>query len=281
MMPRHLILSPVTLDQGISREKESLQTIAVAVGKISELIEDDAALLVLTKLLIDFLLEWEWDDESKNGLLNQIYGMLCNLFQKQDYYVKIDLSGVGEDKYERHPVTELMQSSQLWERWANEAGKLLSHHNMAVDDGVFCIGIPCEEDLADGEGRCNHQSYPRGSGFPIIGRDDLFETLDDAFLWDVNRQEYQRREIRIRHIERNYKLLGAEEIRSPGKTAGSHSKVKFPPGKGSWTLDLNHDPVLQKHLAELSRISGYPLHVMKYILIEGKKPEKKLRFVAK
>jgi hypothetical protein len=76
--------------------------------------------------------------------------------------------------------------------------------------------------------------------------------------------------------KKNVTVIGASHVDDPRGGGGSHYIVNFP-GKRPWPLDKNHDPVVPGYLDQLTTITGYPLLVVKYALIEGALPEKRCR----
>ena len=68
--------------------------------------------------------------------------------------------------------------------------------------------------------------------------------------------------------------IGASAVENP--TRGSHYKVRFP-GRRSWVLDRNEDPLKDTFIKELVPITGYPFEVIKSALLYGDLPARTLR----
>jgi hypothetical protein len=78
----------------------------------------------------------------------------------------------------------------------------------------------------------------------------------------------------IHDVQLNYKSIGAIKIEEADRD--SHSKVIFP-RKRAWTLDINVDPIPERFLKELIEITGLPNQVIRYGLLFGQLPIKRLR----
>ncbi len=109
------------------------------------------------------------------------------------------------------------------------------------------------------------------SAFPLVGPADL-DALDDAFDWELPADLHQRGvtfDEAYRHVEM---IVGRVE-----KPKGSsHYQVRFE-GERSWPLDFNFDRIPDRVIKELQPITGYPFEVIKYVLLFGAWPKRKLR----
>jgi hypothetical protein len=185
---------------------------------------------------------------------------------------------IGTRSYTQHPVPENCRTAQgLEEIWADELGKLVVLHDEHGRNGEYFIGIACEKAFA-GDSIGRYENHECSRFFPLVGpeRCDCREStslLTDAFERQVP-SNYTQTGVSFAAAKKNCFVLGASEVRRPRR--GSHYKVKFR-GDRSWTLDANHDPVLERHLKELEQITGHRLETIIYALREGELPPRRLR----
>jgi hypothetical protein len=264
--------TPIILDHSFPRSDNELRTVAVALGEIIECIKKEEADLLLTDLLCmpcsdDFI---GWQHYSKNmPLLLDVRKAICQWFLKpHSGLVKIDTSAISCDQ--PHPIPQSCNQCQVLDFWSDELGKVLHLHDLRQRTG-YHIGIACESAFSGGElGR--YQGQPSGRYFPLVGPEDI-QRLEKAYEWNVD-CNIHRQHVRIREFEKNYILLGGIEIIS--SSSGSHDRVQFKNG-ASWTLDRNYDPILDQYLSQVENITGYPLNVIKHVLINGVMPDKLLK----
>lgn len=264
-MPSLICASPVILDRSFPRSSYELQIVKDALGDIQYLLENDVAHVILTNGLREIVESYDWTENTTF----EIYRLLDQWFlQKHSGLIEIDVSDVEE--YVPHPLPKGCNGKGKAIYWADEVGRILVIHDRCCKSADFFIGIICEKAFA-GDSPEEYEN-PRGlRTFPLVGPENI-NKLADAYEsnWQLPRGMVNRK-VRIVDIKRNYKLIGAESIENP--KGDSHAKVKFEDG-GEWTLDLNIDPVSEEHLPGLARVSGYPVKVIKYTLINGQLPRK-------
>lgn len=267
-MPPLICASPVILDQSFPRSDYELQIVKDALGEIQYLLEKDFAHVIVTNELREIVESYDWT-ENKTF---EIYRLLDQWFlQKHSRLIEIDVSEIRD--YSPHPIPKGCNEKGLTILWADEVGKILVIHDRCCTSGQFFVGIICEKACA-GDSLGEYENDCGLRTFPLVGPEDI-NKLDDAYdsKWQLPRGSVKRK-IKITDIQRNYKAIGAESIEKP--KGDSHAKVKFKDGR-EWTLDLNIDPVSEDHLPGLAAVSGYPLNVIKYALVNGELPRRILR----
>lgn len=267
-MPPLICASPVILDQSFPRSNYELQIVKDALGEIQYLLENDFAHVILTNELREIVECYDWA-ESKTF---EIYKLLDQWFlQKHSSLIEIDVSDIKD--YLPHPIPKGCDEKGLTIFWADEVGKILVIHDRCCASGQFFIGVTCEKAFA-GDSLGEYENPGGLRTLPLVGSEDISK-LADAYdsKWQLPRGSVKKK-VEIADIQRNYKAIGAESIEKP--KGGSHAKVKFKDGR-EWTLDVNIDPVSEDYLPGLAVVSGYPLNVIKYTLVNGQLPRKILR----
>lgn len=269
--------SPVMLDQTFPRDDDQLMEVGIALGEIQEYLETDQVLLVKTEILGDFVKNIESERLGANPLLGIISNLLTDYYLKSpEFFVDVEsyLSEIPADVYNPHPVPQGTEEEYMVELWAEEVGKLLYLHDLCCKKKEFFIGIACELAFADGEGcECQYAGSSNDRRFPLVGPDDLSK-LADAYEWNTDRNIHNKK-VTFKQIEKNYSKVGAIKM-EPAK--GSHYKLVFEEGKGSWTFPRKKkEPIGDGILGQLKEKTGYPLNVIKTALIDGELPEQTLK----
>jgi hypothetical protein len=271
-MPPLISATPAILDHSFPRNEDELRIVAVALGEIQLLLQDDSIHLIITQVLGDLIREFDWTPSRRFSLLNDVYRLLAQLFlQPHDRLVSINTTVI--DSASPHPILEGLSSQGLVEIWADELGKVLQLHDRCCNRGEFFIGIACERAFA-GMDKGTYGAGVTTRAFPIVGPSDL-STLADAYEWVIPEGAH-RKQVSFRDAKRNCRLIGAIAVDSP--QGDSHFKVRFP-GSRPWTLDPNDDPIPEPYLRELVDITGLPLGAIKAALADGIEPERRLRLV--
>jgi len=270
-VPPLLCPSPLILDQSRQRDAAELKRIAIALGTIAEMVSDDRARVLLTPVLRDVVREFAGQPWKYHDLLQDIFRLLSQWFlQKHDGLVELDPSSVTG--HVPHPVPAGC-AGELVMFWADEMGKLLIAHDECGPRRGFSIGIACDKGFA-GE---QIGEYGLGSAgqrtFPLVDPSTAGSLLD-AYEWDYDRN-VQNKKVTIQAAKSNCFVLGCTRVLQPRRD--SHCKFIFP-GKRSWTLSVNDDPVPIAYLQELCSITGYPLKVIRHALVTGSLPRRKLSF---
>jgi hypothetical protein len=242
-MPPLLCGSPCILDQSFPRSTHELETVIDALGAIEECVQENLAHLLLTDTLAELTETFDWNRTKDYPLLIDIYRLLAIWFlQPHERLVRIRTDGVRE--YVRHPVPEGVDDKGLAEFWAEELGKLLVLHDRCAEDDRYFIGIACERAFAGGEINKYIEPLPTRY-FPLVGPGGIGQ-LSDAFVWEGVPKNAKDRWVSVADARKRLFLLGAKAIESPER--GSHYRVTFP-GRRSWVLDSNCDPVPDTFLA--------------------------------
>jgi hypothetical protein len=107
---------------------------------------------------------------------------------------------------------------------------------------------------------------------PLVGPSNLPD-LADAYEWEVE-PNLRNIPVRFSDVIANHRAIGAYDVEPP--SGGSHYILKLP-GARRWPVDKNHEQVQARFLRQLVLITGLPLLVVKYALINGHLPAKRLR----
>ncbi len=272
-MPPLICCSPVILDQSFPRNRLELNQVVDTLAKISEQIKCDEVHLILTPQLAELVENFDWNVREEYTILLEIYRLLHQWFlQQHESLISLDLSDIT--RYYAHPIPEGCQSQGLIDFWSDEVGKLLSKHDRHCLNNKFFIGIACESAYCTGHSKC-YINPKKLRVFPLLGPGDI-SILEDAYEWVVN-TDIRNKNVSFNDVIRNYMTIGSYVLERP--TGGSHYKLKFKGGR-SWALDANINPVDEEYLRELETITGYPYLVVKYALINGELPRRRLRILA-
>lgn len=269
-MPPLLCASPNILDQSFPRNDYELDLVVDALGKIEELIQNDEVHLILTDVLHDLLLSFDWDTRiGQYGILLDIDRLLRQWFlQPHERLIKICISNI--DLYTPHPLPQSAEKQNgLVEFWSDEMGKLLVLHDCCCPNNQFFIGIACESAFAGGEiGKYDNPNNQRV--FPLVGPDDINRLLIDAYERVIPAGSYQK-SVSLDEARRNLSCIGG----TLDRVDGDHFIYVFE-GSRAWPLTLR-DPVPDAHLGQLVQITGFSLPIIKYALINGRLPPSVLR----
>jgi hypothetical protein len=273
-MPPLLCLSPCLLDQSFPRDLDELQRVASALGELQQHLEKNEAHLVSTEPLEEIVEIFDWDYPELSRiypLLQSIYDLLNQWFLLQnDRLVRI--RAPEELAYQLHPIPEGTQNQGLVGDWSREVGKMFSLHSTCIRGRrEFFIGVACDRAFADEKPGKYEDS--NAQAFPLVGPDTI-RRLSDAYEWDVP-HDIRSKSVRVRDAYKNCSALGAVNVEFPVRD--SHYKITFRGGHRPWVLDENDDPVPPPYLRELIGMTGYPLEVIIYALINGEMPRHRLR----
>jgi len=271
-VPPLLCPSPLILDQSRQREIGELRCIASALGTIAKMVSEHSVAVVLTPVLREVVGDFAGQPWKYHALMQDIFRLLSQWFlQKHGGLVELDLASITG--HVPHPVPSGCAADGLVMFWAEEMGKLLIVHDECGPQGGFSIGIACDKGFAGepvGEYGAESAGQPR---FPLVDP-EAARSLLDAYEWEYD-SNVQKRKVTIEAAKSNCFALGCTRVLPPRRD--SHCKFIFP-GKRSWTLSLNDDPVPVAYLQELRGITGYPLKVVRHALLTGSLPRRKLRF---
>ncbi len=272
-MPPLICASPTILDQSFPRNNQELDLIVSTLGTIQSLIENDEIHLILTKVLQDLLEAFNWEQRvGQYPILRDIYRLLCQWFlQPHARLIQIDDQSISNiNHYVSHPLPEGSQKCGLVEFWSDEVGKLLAIHDLCCPNNKFFIGIACESAFSGSD--INKYDNPNNQRtFPLVGPENFNSLLIDAYEWDLP-QDVHQKQVSLSDVKRNIFCIGGQEDRSKG----DHFIYVFEQAR-SWPLTLR-DPVPNDHLRQLVPITGFPLPVIKYALMNGELPIKKIMF---
>lgn len=263
-LPPLLCPSPGLLDQTFHRNEAELLAIADVLGRLQDMIDENRAHLILTTVFADIFEEFDFQRSGPYPLLNDIHRHLAIWFLQQHGVHIADLTHVSE--YATHPVPTECEDQGLVELWADEVGRLLAAHDECPKSSTFFIGVACVSAFACGT--LNRYGSSAARVFPLVGPSEI-SLLAPAYEWVISRDIVQQ-DVPFSAAKRNLKFLGGKVEDSDGT---SHCQVKFKCNR-TWPLDTNYDPVPDDHLRELSPITGYPLSVIKAVLLSGEAPPK-------
>jgi hypothetical protein len=274
-MPALIGLSPRLADHTFPRDDYELRLVARALGKLSELVDNQTVRILRTEFFVTLLTEFKWD--GNGSLKNQIFTHL-NLWFLHGKAVAVQ-ADIGAVPHMPHPIPENCQTQQgLEEIWADEMGRLLVFHDDYSRNGEYFIGIACEKAFA-GNSIGQYEPHTCSRFFPLVGPDNCDCSENNSLLANAFEPReppgYTHPEVSFEAAQKNCFALGASEVRKPKR--GSHYKVKFH-GARSWILDPNDDPVPEAYLKQLEQITGFRLGTIIYTLREGKLPPLRLRF---
>ncbi len=269
-MPSLICPSPTILDQTFPRDKYQLQVVGEALGEIQRLVEDDQVHLIVSETLQLFVEDFDWDRTEPFPLLSIIFNLLNQwILQPHEKVIILDVSDV--DEFYSHPIPIGTNNDGLVDLWAEEVGKILFKHDACTIQRNFFIGIACDQAFAGlGIGQYHNPNGLRV--FPLVGPEDIV-SLEDAYQWDVP-SDIHGRSVPLKVFLRNCKYIGATRVEPPH--GDSHYHIYF--GNYRWQLSRNDDPTPDQYLRELVEIVDLPLQVIKYVILEEKYPEKRLRF---
>ena len=187
----------------------------------------------------------------------------------------IDISNM--ESYLPHPVPQGFNDTEgMAQFWSDELGKILVLHDGCVgkDKTKFFVGVVSAEAFADEKDDAaeNYINPDDKRTFPLVGL-AYKQNLVDAYEWDVP-TGIRDKQIYIRDIERNYRIIGASRLESPKRD--DHFKLIFV-GQRPWTFNKTN-PVPDSFIRELVEITGYPFEVIKAALANGELPQKTLKF---
>lgn len=244
--------------------------VAVALGEMQALLEQDHVHLVLTETLRTFVESFSWERQDETGLLLDIHRLLSQWFlQPHSRLIQLNTDTIPDSP--PHPVPVASEAQGLVEIWAYELGRILRAHDSCIPAGGFFIGVACPMSLA-GQPTGTYDNPTDARCFPLVGHQEITELID-AYEWLVP-SGLRGRKISFTTALRNIGAIGALGVDPPG--SGSHYKVRFVERR-SWALDRNLKYIPDDYLAQLVPLTGYPLDAIKHALLTGDRPRAVLR----
>jgi hypothetical protein len=272
-------LSPVLADQSFPRSPEEARTVAIALGELADRTDRGVIRIVATPGILELLEIYCWDQPA--GLKGEIFAYLNQLLLAGgDRTATVRLP--QDIDYLPHPLPKGCDSDDAYvQLWADDLGRLLAIHDQCIDPPAYFIGVACERAFS-GRTLNVYEGQPKPRFFPLVAPETCDCNSPQAVLVDSDIFEvpprYNTSNVTFAQAKRNAHVLGASAVVPPRR--GSHYRVKFPSDR-SWPLDANIDPVAPAYLQQLPAITGYPLEVIKYALIEGKLPPRRSRLARK
>ena len=283
-MPPLLCLPPVLIDHSFPRNDHELRIAAVALGEIGKEIELEQAHLLPMQIYDDLFAgdSVYWGEKRSNngyGLLRDIQRFLSllssHITRNKELLEAIDISNV--QSYLPHPVPQgFDDAEEMAQLWSEELGKIMALHDNCIgkNKNKFFVGVVSAKAFADEKDDVaeNYINPDNRRVFPLVGL-GYKQKLVDAYEWDVP-TGIRDKQIYIRDIERNYRIIGASLLESPKRD--DHFKLIFV-GQRPWTFNKT-EPVPDPFLRELVEITSYPLEVIKAAFANGELPQKTLKF---
>ena len=228
--------------------------------------------LIMTKYLRLIAEDFDYSRYDGCSHLREIVRLIQQwVLQPHEGIEEVDVSRVEDHRFELHPVPAGSVRKGLVEVWRDEVGRILCAHDDCCSRNAFFVGVACDSAFSGGEQ--GQYSNPLGARtLPLVGPNTL-EDLSDAYEWDTP-HDVRRMQVTVSDFLKNFRYIGAIRIRPP--SGGSHCIAEFA-GTRSWPLDTNYDPILREHLRTLCSAAGYPVHVVRDALVNGRYPRKVCR----
>ncbi len=269
---RAVLLPPTLIDQSFPRDLQELNKVAESFGELEKLSINIDLKVVTTDLLIDFLIDFQWQRDAADGyqLLNEVYAFLLRFLSAgSDRSICVTLAGIGDAP--KHPLPIGCTTQGNSELWQDEVGKLLVLHDKVTTKNHFFLGVMCHHSFAEGKYVGSGYQNANARAFPLIGPDTIYK-LDPIRDWDV-REEDIKGLISVNMAQQNINLIGGHIV-DPRES--SHQKVRFK-GKRPWVLDYNVDPIPERFLRQLLDKTDFPYEVIRFALLHGRMPTKRCR----
>jgi len=267
-VPPLLLPSPTILDQTFPRSRDELDLVAISLGELLNLLDNDQCGILLTNSLREFTEFFDWDRTGPYPLISEIHRFLSLLtLQPHEHSFVFDTSNLSNTSH--HPIPGSCTSAGLIQEWSIEAGKILHAHTTQGDPRAPCIGIACALAFA---GRNKDCYTAPAAALPLVGPDEISK-LHDIYDWKTPSDIHQK-DVSFAEAKKNIFAIGATAVTPP--KGSSHYIVKFKNNR-NWPLDRNTDPIPLRFLGQLKQITGYPLDVIKTALIDGELPTKTIR----
>lgn len=268
-MPPLLCVSPVILDQSFPRSANELSAVAIALGELQQIAATDAAHIVLTPSMANFIDFFEWGSPPRPyDILTEIHRLMVQwLLQPHERIIWIKCAANAKD----YPVPCTNPQGELLEFWSKEVEELAVAHKASRGARRSFIGIACPYLFLEAAEPHQCGYGEQDAEFPLVGPTSFLNMLDDAYEWVLPHDLHQKL-VSFRAARDNIGAIGGT-IR--GSTA-SHFEVTFRNGR-TWPLDINTDPLPDRFIDELGPITGLPRNVVKFCLLEGRLPPARLR----
>jgi len=271
-MPPLICPSPNVVDQTFPRSEVELALVEKTLSRITELIQQEKCLLLLTQYLSEFIIGLNetfcWEIMKKYPRAQIIFHVLIQFGLQPHGVCRVDVSTVP--LLDNHPLPKGCKSEESTLKWSEELGRLYNLHSQCSTAKRFFIGIACTMAFA-GKAKGDYLNPEHRPHFPLVGPDEL-ESLDDGFDWEIP-PEIHSQNVSFNDAYTKVRLLGGDVKKADGT---SHYQVKFK-GQRTWPLDCNIDPVPERFLKELEPITGLRLEVIKFVLLRGELPRKVFR----
>lgn len=240
-----------------------------ALLKLTNLAEEEKCLILLTRVLSEFILNLEqafcWEVVARYPEVQVIYRVLAELGLQQHGVRRVDVAVVK--LVHTHPLPSGIESNTFSLKWAEEVGRLYTLHSERCSAGNFFIGVACTSAFA-GEQKGSYENADDLPTFPLVGPSEV-DDLDDSLEWDIP-ADTRNRKVSFNDAYKRIAFLGGT-VHSP--TGSSHYQVRFA-GARTWPLDANIDPIPDRFLKQLEPITGQKLQVVKYVLLNGGWPKR-------
>lgn len=278
-MPALLVLPPTLTSNSFPRDKWELERIIDSLGRIAELIADEEIRLVATEGLMLLAEDFCWEETSPHlqPQLMEIYRYLALLMLNSSAVIYVSIAGVAVNNPHPLPRGTVDHDGEA-ELWREEMSALLVKHDRVTIEQKYFIGVACDRSFSGSELNVYDSDESSQRRFPLVGPTECVLQNPNCLLIDAYEYRvphgFRSKSVSFTSAKQNCSVIGASNVIAP--SSGSHYKVEFPQSR-PWTLDSNHDPVLDIHLRELVGTTGMPLEAIKYALIEGKAPPFVLR----
>lgn len=272
--------SPQILDHSFPRTEDDLEVIAISLGHIIGKLEEKILALLHTNTLDDFISSYH-PDWNQYPMLRDVWVALNQLISHPSQEsISEDLLQV--ENYVPHIVPQKSSykkdSESLLELWMDELGKILILHDQCIEKDEYFIGIACPYGFSGGDVD-TYQSPAIERYFPLVGEKTFETVLDDAYEWVIP-LDIARKTPCIKHLTSSVlEILGASGMEQGGK----HKHVIFSDVSVPFRNHGNPNEELKDYFfdglikAKVIREKGYTQSVLKYILTEGKLPERRCK----
>lgn len=271
-MPPLICFSPNVIDHTFPKSNRELERTQTTLSSLTSSAQNDQCVILLTQALVDFILELEWtfcwEVMKRYPSAETIYRLLAELGLQPHGVIRIDVSRITD--FHPHPLPKDTEANAFSLTWSRELGRLWKIHSEKLAHGRHCVGVACTLAFS-GEGKGSYENPDKLPVFPLIGPQEI-GALEDCFEWDLPSGIHKQR-VSFDEARKRLPVLGGNVSEPKGS---SHYQVRFA-GARTWPLDRNIDPVPDDFLRELVPITGQPLEVIKYVLLNGDWPARVFR----
>lgn len=265
-MPALVIPSPLLLDQTFPRNDDELRRAAVALGRLSQLIQTGEVVVGLTADFKEIAVGY---DATKWGAMPPLQRAIRVLMGQ------LYLRGAGtmdlafeDTSAPAHPIPAgvHLDVQGYNDFWALDLGMLLEAHAACPTNGRYCLcaGVACDYAFAGMAKGSYIEPFDRA--FMLVGPGDII-VLSNVYEWDVPHDAHQLA-ITVSDLESNFRAIGATWCSFGGK----HPEIRFPNGS-KWSYSRNWRPQINdKELKQLIPLTRLPLSAIKWALSTGNVP---------